>query len=268
MSDRISTSLPPHLLGRHVRHSPLDGARVRERCTGFGVDAARFSQSLGQTEVEHLRVPAGRQHDVRWLQIAMNDLSGMRRFQGLRHLHGDAKDILHRQRCRIEPAPQRVAAHVLHGDERTPVFLARLIDLADVGMVERCRSLRFAQETTPRCFLPLQRGGKEFQRDRPIEHSILRQEHQTHAASAEQRLDLIGAEHGARTRFGLGVVRNSGELEEGIVSVVGQEIRDLAPEIGIAHPNRRHMGGPLARRARQRLCDRLLHLYPSFRRHR
>ena len=93
----------------------------------------------------------------------------------------------HRHRCRIDPVPQRVAAHVLHGDERIPVLLAGLVDLADIGMVERCGSLGFTKETTPRCVLLLQPGGKEFQCDRTIEHSILRQEHQTHAASAEQR---------------------------------------------------------------------------------
>ena len=83
----------------------------------------------------------------------MHDLRGVGGFQCLGGFHAHSKDVLQRHRRRIELTPQRFAAHVLHGDERMAVLFAGLIDLADVGMVERRGGLRLTKEAAARVFL-------------------------------------------------------------------------------------------------------------------
>ena len=58
-------------------------------------------------------------------------------------------DVEHRvqsERTGGEPILQRRALQILHGDERSPVLLADVVDRADVVMVERRRRLRFARK--------------------------------------------------------------------------------------------------------------------------
>ena len=62
-----------------------------------------------------------------------------------------------RHRRRIDSMPQRLAAHVLHGDERMSVLFAGLVNLADIGMVER-RGSRLTKEAASRVFLLSDRG--------------------------------------------------------------------------------------------------------------
>ena len=85
--------MPADLLGRHVGHGALHHTRSGELRPPVRATAPTLAKALGQAEVEHLHVPAGRQHDVRRLEVAMHDLRGVGGFQGFGDFHTHAKDV-------------------------------------------------------------------------------------------------------------------------------------------------------------------------------
>jgi len=61
-------------------------------------------------------------------------------------LKSDVKQSLERQRAAEDQVLQRDAVEKLHGDEKAASFFANVVNGADIGMVERGRRTRFAQE--------------------------------------------------------------------------------------------------------------------------
>ena len=76
----------------------------------------------------------------------MHDRGGVRGRERVGHLRRQAQRALGRQRPGGHEIGQRPARDELHGDVVEPGVGADLVDGQDVGMVERGRGLRLAQE--------------------------------------------------------------------------------------------------------------------------
>ena len=99
--------------------------------------------------------------------------------------HAEVHDLLDRQQASLDPLLHRPALEQLHDDERTAVFLAELVDRADVRMCEGGGEARFALEAREPRRLGVVFLAQELDRDLTIETEILRPVDDTHAALAE-----------------------------------------------------------------------------------
>ena len=80
---------------------------------------------------------------------------------------------------------------VLHRDVRGPVVLEVVVDRDDVGVAQRARQPRLAQEALGEGGIGLAKGAQLLQRDQPVEVGLARQEHGRHAAPAQLLEDLV-----------------------------------------------------------------------------
>ena len=90
-----------------------------------------------QTEVENFHGAVGRDLEVGWLQISMNDALFVSGLQGVGDLAGIVERLLQRQR-----ALRSVTLHQFHHQVVRP----HIVERADVGMVERRDGAGFAVE--------------------------------------------------------------------------------------------------------------------------
>ena len=79
------------------------------------------------------------------------------------------------------PLPQRLAVQKLHGDERSSVVLADLVNRADVGMVQCRRRSRLAPKTFQRQWFARRVFGKKLEGDQAPQRSVLGLVDHTHA---------------------------------------------------------------------------------------
>jgi hypothetical protein len=99
---------------------------------------------------------------------------------------------------------------MLHDEEMDPVLMPDVVERADVGIVQRGDRAGFAVESFAPDGIACVILAEDFDRDGPIEAGVERLIDIAHAALAERRGDLIGAEStacGQRhiiTRAGLG----------------------------------------------------------------
>ena len=142
------------LLGRHVGDGADRRARARQvdrgRLIARIARRAGMSGELGQAKVEHLRVSRTGNEDVGGLDVAMDDPFCVRLRQRLADLHSQLDHPVHRHRLAADRVLERLPLEQLHSDERRAVVLADLVDGADVGVVERRRRARLAQEALER----------------------------------------------------------------------------------------------------------------------
>jgi hypothetical protein len=170
------------LLRRHVGDRADDGAGFRHLHHGLrGV-----GNHLGEAEVENLYLAIARQHDVRGLQVAVDDAGMMRGGEAGCELQQDRGCLGYGHGAPLEPHPERLAFVERHRDEQLMVPVANLINGGDVRMVEGAGGLRFTKEARPR--LRVLRDGRreKLERDLAVEACILREVHHTHSAEADR----------------------------------------------------------------------------------
>src|SRR6266700_1961059 len=73
------------------------------------------------------------------------------------------------------------------------IAFANLINMSDVGMIERRRGLRLANKAIHAVTIGSKLSRKELQRDLAIELGVLCEIHLTHPARANLRADFIAA---------------------------------------------------------------------------
>ena len=73
----------------------------------------------------------------------------------------------------------------------------RIVQGDDVGMVQSGRRLRFALEPLARGVVLRQRGGQDFDRDRPSQARVMRAVDLAHATGSNQRVNDVRTEDGA-----------------------------------------------------------------------
>jgi hypothetical protein len=96
------------------------------------------------------------------------------------------------QGCRpADQRGQRLARHVLHGNERRILVLADVEDRGDVLVLEPAGGTRLAREAVPR--RQVEPGGQHLDGDEPIDERIAREVDGAHPASPEEPDRLVTA---------------------------------------------------------------------------
>ena len=126
---------PERLLRRHVGDGTDHHPRHRHlRLRHLRPDAGR--DELGQAEIEHLDQPALGAHQVRALDVAMDDAVSVRFVEGVGDLEADFDHLAHRQRPLRRARGQQFAVDVLHDDEVGAAVLADVVGDRDVRGAE------------------------------------------------------------------------------------------------------------------------------------
>src|SRR6266851_834235 len=129
---------------------------------------------FGQTKVEHLHLPARRQKNVCWLDVAVHNPLGVRCSQRVCHLNSDVEHLVQLNGVTGNTLLQALALQLLHNDEGMAVVLFDAMDGADMRIVQLRSCPRLTLET-------LQRFG--------VAHKIFRDELECNTAP---ELDVFG----------------------------------------------------------------------------
>ena len=122
---------------------------------------------LGQAEVEDLGVAVARDHDVLRLEVAVDDPRGVRLGQAFGHVLQVAQELRQRSPAAMNLLAQRHTVDVLQRDEVEAFGLADLVDVRDVGVVERGDGVRLLLEAAQPLPAPAELRGQELERHRP-----------------------------------------------------------------------------------------------------
>src|SRR5439155_6571678 len=119
------------LLRAHVKQSPAATLFHRE-LTG------RFAQTPRNAEIGNLQIPALIYHQIRGLEIAMNDPSVIVRvIKCVTKLRSPQRDLSWLKNFSLLLRPQireRVAVHVLHGDAGRTIVVHKVVNADDILM--------------------------------------------------------------------------------------------------------------------------------------
>src|SRR5215471_21180614 len=96
-----------------------------------------FFSDLGQSEVENLGVTPLGDKDIRGLDVAMHDAFAVCRIERVGNLNSERQDVFRLQWTASDAVLQRHAIQELHNHEGTAIFLANVMDGADIRMIER-----------------------------------------------------------------------------------------------------------------------------------
>ncbi len=111
-------------------------------------------------------------------------------FERVRNLRGNLQRLLQRNRTRSDAIRQRRAFDQLHHDGT--VFES--VDHRDVGMIQRRQHFGFTLEASQAVRMMRQCRGQNFYGDIAVELCVASAVHFTHAARAERRKNLVGAQ--------------------------------------------------------------------------
>ena len=129
----------------------------------------------------------------------MHDARGVGHRQGARQLPSEAG-----QRAGVEgfadQRGQRSSFHELHGEEAAIAQIADGVDRDDVGVIERRRGPRLVLEAPHRVGVAGERGPEQLDRDLAAKLGIVGQVDLTHAAAADERHHVVGADASAQRR--------------------------------------------------------------------
>ena len=103
---------------------------------GVVSDSLRVSASLfngpstypGQAKIQHLYLATSSDHDVRGLNVAMDNAVRMSFFERLSDLHGDGERSFPLRRFELDSRFEGLALNVLESDEGSAVCLAYFIN--------------------------------------------------------------------------------------------------------------------------------------------
>jgi hypothetical protein len=172
--------LGANLLGRHVRQRPeLIVASAGRLLSG------RRLQELRNPEVENLHAPVTRHHDIRGLQIAMDDSVVVRRLQAVGQLDPERAHFRLGQRSVANALLERDAVDVFHDEVIDIARGVEVVDSRDVRMIELREEQSFPAESFPCCFVGEAAGRQHFDRHLAIEMLVAGAVDDTHAAGTD-----------------------------------------------------------------------------------
>ena len=146
--------------------------------SGLLLSDGRF-HCFRQPEIQNLYEAFGCDLDVGGLQVPVDDVLLVRRFDAIDELLNDRQSILE-----VHGTAQILALDILHDQ----IIRPDVVEMADVGVVERGNGTGFTGK-------PLgELGVGNFDRDIPIQTGIVGAIHLAHATLADEREDLVGAE--------------------------------------------------------------------------
>ncbi len=194
MSDRKSTFQPLRLLGRHVLRRAHDVAGGGHRLP---------APALRDAEVHEARHPVLVAHDVRRLEVAVDDPRLVDGLQALRHLDGHVVALGGRQGALVAQDVLEVdPLDELHRDVEEPAVLAVVVDGADVLVADLAGETDLALEALRHLRVLREVGPQDLDRDHLVEAAVARLVHHPHPAAADRLQDLVAAvEQDARSQI-------------------------------------------------------------------
>ncbi len=133
----------------------------------------------------------------------MNHATLVRVSQCVGDLAPDSQHLADLERTLGDLDRQRLAVDVLHRDEGGAAVGADFVDSADGRVIERGGALRFTQQLIVVAAL-----AQDLDRQRPLEHGVVRAIDGAHAAGANQRVDPVSAQSSARSERARGIHRS------------------------------------------------------------
>ncbi len=181
-----------NLLGAHVLQRSHQRSGQRSRLGAhFGLDAF-WPLSARDSEVQDFDPASIVDHDVRRLDVAVNDAPGVRFVQGVRRLNTDLDDLAGIHRLALHPLGEGLPGDVLHHDEGRPAgCLSNLVNDTDIRVVESRGGLGFFHQASQPLRILCQLSRQKLESDHPIELGIASQIHLPHAARAQTRFDSV-----------------------------------------------------------------------------
>ncbi len=251
--------LAPGLLRGHVRRRAGQGAVLRHPRV---VDGARQAE-IGDLHPCQLVL----EHDVRRLDVAVDQPLRVGRGQARGDLHPDAQQLLQLERAElVDPLLERDPGDELHDQEGPAAPLADGMDRDDVRVADRRGRLRLAGEPPTRGRVGRPLRGQHLDRHVSVQRRVLTLVDDPHPAPADAIHDLVCAEAAevvgdlggpepVGVVLGLGRPRQVAERGRELLDrvAVGEEVAQLVEELGVA-------GQPLpavGRRGRPGLVEEL-----------
>jgi hypothetical protein len=168
-----------HLINRLSR-----GCRYLAGRTASGCD-------FRQSEIENLGVSALGDEDIGRLDVAVDDSFGMGGIEGVGDFDGECENQFGFQRTIADPVLECKAVQKLHGDEGLAILFADVVDGANVGVIQRGRSLSFALKAGERLWVARNVIGKKLEGDEAMQPRVFRFIDDTHPTTAELLDDAI-----------------------------------------------------------------------------
>jgi hypothetical protein len=167
--ERINSS--PSLLGRHVSRGAHYEAGDRRRRDGLE-SCDILAEQARKPEVKNLYIAIPPHHDIRRLDVAVNDAAGMCHSQGFGNLPGNRDQCGYREFLGGEDV-QSLSFNKLHGDiirsARIPVDL---VNRDDIRVVERGSRLCLLGKAANPIVVIRARGAEDLERDKTVETRI------------------------------------------------------------------------------------------------
>ena len=210
-------------------------------------------QAPGQPEVRDLGGAVGGQEDVTRLQVAVDDPAVVGRLDGLSQRGDERRGPAGGEGSDRKPLGETSPFDELHREVRSPVVVADVVDLHDVGVSQARGGLGLALESLPFVGSGKVAGQQHLDGDRAVKALIPRPVHNTHAAPAQLVLHFVAAEMrrlggprpGRRhARIRAGATREAGRRAWPRAAHVSQARLDLGQQLRIALA---HLLGALAR---------------------
>src|ERR1700719_3456340 len=139
---------------------------------------------FGKTEVQYLCRSATHQKNICGLDIAVHDPFGVSGVETIGNLNADFEKLRQRHRLPGDAMLQRLSLQQLHGDKWTALEFSNIVNRADIWMVERRRSPRFATESLDCLRILRSVVRKKFKRDTSAQPSVFGLVHHAHSAAA------------------------------------------------------------------------------------
>ena len=161
----------------------------------------RPPQPRREPEVHHLHAPVRVDEDVGRLEVAVQHPGAMRRDQARARLQVRVEDLLARAWPTLRaplPVLEGASLHVLHGDERALVVLARLEHLDHVGVRDLGHRLRLAAHAGAPRLTRARLASQQLDRHPSSELIVERREHLAHAPATDPTQHHEAADHVGR----------------------------------------------------------------------
>ena len=132
-----------------------------------------------------------REHDVRALDVPVENALVMGGREPGRDLEGEFEGLMGRYCAVVDSGGQRLAFDESHVDVGQAVHFLGFVDRTDMRMIKGRRGASFPQETLFGFGLGAQLGRQELQSDGPPQVSVMGFENNPHASAADLAFDLV-----------------------------------------------------------------------------
>jgi hypothetical protein len=227
-------------------------------------------------EIEDLRGSVRKDHDIRGLDVAVDDSRRVGVLESPRDLQCNRERFVEGESTALQSRLKRFTVVERHGNEQLPVRgLADLVDRAHVRMIESGRGARLRHESGRGAGIRIEVRGEEFQGDLTPEPLVSCSVDHCHAARADGFVHhVLSDSTSGPFRGGVSHPR-AGWLQEGCqpvhhaVSFVGhQERLDFLPEGRVGGAAEVEQRGALRRGAVDSVGEDVLNALPAIRRER